>query len=223
MSPHWLRTLGKSQVFCDHSHPLPFACAACHKSGVCKFPALTRWRARRGCVAHAVCQRCYSAEVIVICIQRDGSAPKPCSLNKHLGLICVHLDLLFYGLHRSTSHSVWVLQAIPNSDSSSLWHPLFKQIKQFFVIFSRIQGTFGFIRLENHIFFLPLCFLSTYLPETPSLGAGRHGLHQAWVNISQVSAQICIFTLPATTAGCTCGTLYAVTHADESVSSLGLS
>lgn len=121
-------------------------------------------------------------------------------------------------------------QAIPNSDSSSLWHPLFKQIfgnrknKSFF----KNSRYLGFIRqrLENHLdralFFLLLCFRSTYLPETPSLGAGRHGLHQARVNISQVSAQICIFTLPATTAGCIRGTLCAVTHADESVSNPGL-
>lgn len=121
-------------------------------------------------------------------------------------------------------------QAIPNSDSSSLWHPLFKQIfgnrknKSFFFNSKNL----GFIRqrLENHLyralFSLLLCFHSTYLPETPSLGAGRHGLHQTWVNISQVSAQFCIFTLPATTAGRTRGTLCGVTHADESVSNAGL-
>lgn len=94
--------------------------------------------------------------------------------------------------------------------------------------FFKNSRNLGFIRqrLENHLyralFFLLLCFRSTYLPETPSLGAGRHGLHQARVNISQVSAQICIFTLPATTAGCIRGTLCAVTHADESVSNPGL-
>lgn len=38
------------------------------------------------------------------------------------------------------------------------------------------------------LFFL----LSLICLRHPSLGAGRHSLHQAWVNISQVNAWICI-------------------------------
>lgn len=158
MSPHWLWTLGKWQVFCHHNHPLPFACAAYHKSGACKFPALTRWRARRGWVAQAVCQTCHCAKVIVICIQRDGSAPKPCSLNKHLGVICVHLDLLFYGLCKyqplCMSVAFFSRQQFPTVTA----HPLCIFGNRTNIYFFFISRNLWFEKLENHHFFFPALF-----------------------------------------------------------------
>lgn len=47
--------------------------------------------------------RCRSTEVIIICIRHDVPAPEPWCLNKHLEIICVHLDLLFSGLCSSGS------------------------------------------------------------------------------------------------------------------------
>lgn len=79
-------------------------------------------------------------------------------------------------------------------------------------------------RLENHLpaqhmvslhvaggicgFLSPLSFPPLICLRHHSLGAGRHSLHQAWVNISQVSAWICISPSLATT----CGHTHAHTH-----------
>lgn len=53
-------------------------------------------------------------------------------------------------------------------------------------------------------FYLPSSFPPIICLRHHSLHPGRHSLHQAWVNISQVSAWICIFLLPATTFGHSC-------------------
>lgn len=159
---------------------------------------------------------CHSTEVIGICIRHDAPAPQPRRLNKHLEIICVHLGLLFCSTGPAVALRYPVLvgqlstapsqangihcsnQSINQPDAFCLWKDL-KAAGPF-------QGLYQRKRLENilitqhsgsfhvaaparaSLFFL----LSLICLRHPSLGAGRHSLHQAWVNISQVNAWICI-------------------------------
>lgn len=155
------------------------------------------------------------------------SGPKPCCLKKHLEIICVHLGLLFFcpGMillchHRPIIYNKVILMASyavkTNRTSQEVKEKLFARSCSAAMFLwdetwrerlgNRLTAQCGVWRAWG--FLSPFSFPPLICLRHHSLGTGRHSLHQAWVNISQVSARICIPPSPATT----CGHTHAYTH-----------
>lgn len=131
----------------------------------------------------------------------------PWCLSKHLEVICVHLGLLFLSPCSSSSSSSHQGAAL---ELAALSPPYLHHAHTVHV---HMEGSPpGGARSGSEILRCTECdqpghFL--FLSSPPliclrhhSLGAGRHSLHQACANISQVNAPICISPLPITTSAC---------------------
>lgn len=129
----------------------------------------------------------------------------PWRLNKHLEVICVHLGLLFSSPCSSSSSHQGAALELAALSPCYLHHahtvnvhtegcpPEELDQDQEILRCAECDQPGHFIRLSSP----PLICLRHH-----SLGAGRHSLHQACANISQVSAPICISLLPITTSAC---------------------